>query len=203
MKKSIVAVVALVMVAFSASAQHKRIQKHGQHKKAMAHQLNLSDAQKAQAKANHELFKKQMQELNKNENITVKEFRDRKAALHKDHKAAMQNLLTPEQKAQMAQMKADKKAKRAEMSAKRMDKMKQQLQLSDDQMAKMKAAREGLKTKLQAIKSNESLDRQQRKEQLMALKKDHKAQWDNILTAEQKEKLKTLKQRRSAKAEAK
>lgn len=203
MKKSIVAVVALVMLAFSASAQHKRIQKHGQHKKAMAHQLNLSDAQKAQAKANHELFKKQMQELNKNENITVKEFRDRKAALHKDHKAAMQNLLTPEQKAQMAQMKADKKAKRAEMSAKRMDKMKQQLQLSDDQVAKMKAAREGLKTKLQAIKSNESLDRQQRKEQLMALKKDHKAQWDNILTAEQKEKLKTLRQKRSAKAEAK
>lgn len=203
MKKSIVAVVALVMVAFSASAQHQRMQKHGQHKKAMAHQLNLNDAQKAQAKTNHELFRKQMQELNKNENITVKEFRDRKAALHKDHKAAMQNLLTPEQKAQMAKMKADKKAKRAEMSAKRMDKMKQQLQLSDDQVGKMKATREGLKTKLQAIKNNEGLDRQQRKEQLMALKKEQKAQFDTILTAEQKEKLKTLRQKRSAKAEAK
>jgi Spy/CpxP family protein refolding chaperone len=203
MKKSIVAVLALVMVAFSASAQHQRMQKNGQHKKAMAQQLNLSDAQKAQAKANHELFKKQMQELNKNENITVKEFRDRKAAMHKDHKAAMQNLLTPEQKAQMAQMKADKKAKRAEMNAKRMDRMKQQLQLSDDQMTKMKAAREGLKTKLQAIKNNEGLDRQQRKEQMMALKKDQKVRFDNILTAEQKEKLKTLRQKRSAKTEAK
>lgn len=203
MKKSMLAVVALVMVAFSASAQHKRIQKHGQHKKAIAHQLNLTDAQKAQAKANHELFRKQMQELNKNENITVKEFRDRKAALHKDHKAAMQSLLTAEQKAKMTQIKADKKVKKQEMMAKRMDRMKQQLQLSDDQVAKMKTAREGMKTKLMAIKNNEGLDRQQRKEQLMALKKEQKAQFDNILTAEQKEKLKTFKHKRSAKAEAK
>ena len=44
-----------------------------------------------------------MQELNKNESITVKEQRDRKAAILKERKTKMDGLLTAEQKTKMTE----------------------------------------------------------------------------------------------------
>lgn len=201
MKKVVLAVLVLATVGFSANAQHKPMKRQGQHRQ-MA-KLNLTEAQRTQAKAINEQFKTRMQELNKKESITVKEYRAQKETLRKEQRASMQALFTPEQKAQIEQMKAEGKARKEAGYAKRMDKMKQRLQLSEDQMAKMKASREGLRSKLQAIKSNESLSRDQRKEQVMALRKEYKNSFDNILTAEQKEKLKAVRNKRPARMEAK
>ena len=84
MKKIILSVLVLSLV-YSVYAQEiperKREkpmmhQKHndGIHKKGMAmNQLNLTDAQKEQFKAQKESFRKKMEDLEKNDNITVKE----------------------------------------------------------------------------------------------------------------------------------
>jgi Spy/CpxP family protein refolding chaperone len=202
MKRLLIAVLALGIVA-TTSAQHKRERKQGHHRQQMAQQLNLSEAQRTQAKALAAQYKTRMQELNKNEGITVKEYRDKKEALRKEQKAGMQALLTPEQRAQVAKAKADRKAQHEAKMARRMKQMQERLQLSEAQVAQMQAARQGLKSRLEAIKSNQSLSRQQRKEQLMALKKERKAQFDNMLTPEQKEKMKALRQKRGPKTEAK
>ena len=115
---------------------------HQKHQKGMmAKQLNLSDAQKAQAKTINEDARKKMQELNKNENITVKEMRNRKAAIQKEKKTKMDGLLTADQKTKQAQLKTEHKAKKEAGYAKRIDKMKTNLNLSDDQVAKLKAQR--------------------------------------------------------------
>ena len=82
-------------------------------------------------------------ELNKNENITVKESRDKKEALRKEQKEKMLAILTPEQKTKLEQLKKDREVKREAMTSKRLDKMKTKLNLSDDQMAKIKAGSEG------------------------------------------------------------
>ncbi|MEI9908598.1 MAG: hypothetical protein WDO71_02390 [Bacteroidota bacterium] len=47
----------------------------------------------------NEHFRKQSEELRKQDNITVKESREKMEALRKDHHAKFQSILTAEQKA--------------------------------------------------------------------------------------------------------
>ena len=204
MKCIIVTLLAVSAFSFSATAQEKREMKPGHqpgmhkphHGMMMAKELNFSEDQKKQAKLNHENFKKKMQELNKNESITVKEQRDRKALLMKEQKGKMDALLTPEQKNKMALLKADRKAKHEEHFTKHLDKMKTALALTDNQVSQLKTQREGMQTRFNAIKENGSLSRVQKKEQLMALKAEAKEQHNKIFTPEQLKKMEEMKKKR-------
>jgi len=208
MKNIVATLFAVSALAFSATAQEKReskpghmhdgMQKH-QHGMMMAKQLNFSEEQKKQAKANHEEFRQKMQELNKNENITVKEMRDRKEALMKEQKAKMDALLTPDQKAKLEQLKAERKAKGEEHFTKHLDKMKTTLGLTDSQISELKANRAEMHAKFKAIKENESLTREQKHEQLMNLRTEAKEQHKKILTAEQQKKMEEMKKNHSKK----
>ena len=207
MKKVLIPLIAIFAFAVTANAQDK-MGKKGQHykhhqKDMMAKQLNFSDDQKAQAKTINEDARKKMQELNKNENITVKEQRDRKAAIQKERKTKMDGLLTAEQKTKQAQLKAEHKAKKEEQYAKHLDKMKTNLSLSDEQVAKLKTQHTANHAKAEKIKNNESLSREQKKEQMMALKTDAKAQHDKILTPEQLKKKEEMKKNREGKSRIK
>ena len=106
MKNPLITLFAVAALPTSATAQEKRMMKHPGKMKhqhgMMARDLNLSEDQKKQAKTYREDFRKKMQELNKNENITVKEMRDRKEALQKEQRNKMQSLLTAEQKNKIA-----------------------------------------------------------------------------------------------------
>ncbi len=204
MKKVLIPLIALLALTISVSAQDKMGKKSHQHHKhqkgMMAKQLNFTDAQKSQAKAINEDSRKKMQELNKNENITVKEQRDRKAAIMKERKTKMDGLLTAEQKTKQTQLKAEHKAKREAGYAKHLDKMKTNLNLTDDQVAKLKTQRTVNHAKAEQIKNNESLSREQKKEQMMALKTEAKAQHNKIFTPEQLKKKEEMKKNRSDKS---
>ncbi len=206
MKKVLVPLIALLALTATTNAQNKMgKQKHHQHhqKGMMAKQLNFSEAQKTQAKAINEDSRKKMQELNKNESITVKEQRDRKAAIQKERKTKMDGLLTAEQKAKQTQLKADHKAKKEAGYAKRLDKMKTNLNLSDEQVTKLKVQRTATHAKAEKIKNNESLSREQKKEQMMALKSEAKNQHDKIFTPEQLKKREEMKKNHGNKSKAK
>lgn len=201
MKNISVTLFAVAALTFSASAQQPgMMKKHGHmkhgHGKMMAKQLNFSEEQKKQAKINREDFRNKMQELNKNENITVKEMRDRRATLLKEQKTKMDALLTPEQKTKMEQMRATQKVKRNEHFAKHLDKMKTQLSLSDQQVAELKTQRENMQSKLMAIKQNQSLSREQKRDQLLALKTEAKEQHKKIFTADQMKKMEEMRKKR-------
>jgi Spy/CpxP family protein refolding chaperone len=208
MKKILLSLLAVVTITVAANAQkehHKKCEggKHGMMHKGMAmKELNLTDAQKQQMKANHEAMKAKKAELEKNEGITVKEYRDRKEALNKEQKAKMLGLLTPEQKAKMEQLKKDKQAKYEMKAAQRLDKMKSKLGLTDDQVAKIKADKAANHAKFKAIKDNESLSRSERKEQLMALKEQNKDGIKKYLTPEQAKKMEEFKKKKGDKKEA-
>jgi hypothetical protein len=152
-------------------------------------QLNLTQAQKEQFKAQHESFRKQMEELKKNDNITVKEWRNRMASLRKDQQAKMQAILTGEQKAQIEKMKAEHKAMQEIDAKARMEKMKLHLGLSDDQVAKITRNRTAMMEKMKALRENDKMDMDQKKEQMKALMKNQKEQMKSILTEEQMKKL--------------
>jgi Spy/CpxP family protein refolding chaperone len=199
MKKLLATLFVTALFTVSATAQEKRpmkrghMQMHKHHRHMMAKQLNFSEDQKKQAKIYNEDFRKKMQDLNKNESITVKEQRDRKEALRKEQRTKMQGLLTPEQKTKMAQLKADGQKKKEEHFARHLDKMKITLNLTDAQVAQMRSQREATQLKMKAIRENESLSREERKSKMMALKAEAKEQHKKILTPEQLKKMEELK----------
>lgn len=206
MKKIFIPIIAIFALTVSTNAQHQKGKSgnHRQHQKGMmAEELNFTEAQKTQAKTINADYRKQMQELDKNESITVKTMRDRKSAIQKEKKTRMEELLTPDQQTKKKTMISEQKAKKEAGQAKRMDKMKTNLSLSDDQVNKLKSVRATTQTKAEKIKIDESLSREQKKEQLMALKADAKKQHEKTFTAEQQKKLAEQKQTRGEKIRSK
>ncbi|MDX2047673.1 MAG: hypothetical protein SFU87_12865 [Chitinophagaceae bacterium] len=206
MKWTLLGLVMAAFVSFAATAQEK--EKQGQHhpRKMMkrhradvAKQLNFSDAQKQQLKTINEDFRKKMQELNSNENITVKEMRDRKAALVKDHKTSMQQLLTAEQKTKLEQMKRERKAIHEVNAKARLEKAKIKLGLSDAQASQLSNLGSSFKSKMKSLKENESLSRTDKREQIKKLAEEHKAEVKKLLTEEQLKKMEEMRRHRKEK----
>ena len=125
MKKLLALSVAACIFSFAASAQTERTvaaadapQAHGRHqhkheKGEMMKQLNLTKEQKAQMKVQHKEMKAKKDALKKEDNITVKEMRERRAALKAEQKTKTDAILTGEQKTKMAELKKQKMADRA------------------------------------------------------------------------------------------
>jgi Spy/CpxP family protein refolding chaperone len=194
-------VVAISAVAANAQEKHegyKGMRKHHHHGMAIE-KLNLSEDQKAQFKTLNADFHSQMQALQKQDNLTVKEWKNRKETLSREHKAKIQSLLTKEQKDQLAKMKQDRKAKMEEMSAKRMDMMKQRLALTDAQSAQIKDLNSELHEKIKGIRENQSLAKEEKREQIKSLVKENREKMKSILTEEQLQKMKDGRHNRQEK----
>lgn len=199
MKKLLAGMLALALFTFSANAQENGKMKHHTHhhgKDMMMKGITLSDAQKEQLKASRESTKSQLKELNKNEDITVKEYKARKAAIMKTQKEQMDKLLTKEQKNQLAQNKAERKGRHEAGMVKRLDKMKTRLNLSDEQVKKIKSNSEASMAKVKAIRENEQLSPGDKKAQLMAIRESQKNSFKEILTPEQISKMEEMKKDR-------
>jgi Spy/CpxP family protein refolding chaperone len=151
-------------------------------------QLNLTDAQKDQFKAQKESFRKQMEELKKNDNITVKEWKSRMETLRKDHKTKMQAILTPDQKARIEKMKAEHKAMMEVDAKARMEKMKIHLGLTDEQAAKINKNRTEMIEKMKALREDDKMDPEKKKEKMKEIREKQKEQMKSILTEEQMKK---------------
>ena len=200
--KSIIAILlSITTMVFSVNAQESKEMhhKHFHQKGMMLSKLNLTQSQKEQLKANREAYQKAVLNLEKNELITLKDYRTQKEELHKTQKAKMMAMLTPEQKNQLVQLKQERKAKHEMMAAQRMEKMKTWLNLTDEQVAKIKAERSAIHSQVIAIRENEKLSQVEKKEQIMALKEQHKGSIKKYLTPEQISKMEELKKNRMEK----
>ena len=147
--------------------------------------INLTDAQKQQAKALNEDYNTKVKNLEKDENITLKDYRAKKASLEQERKSKFQALLTPEQKDKIAQDRKARSEKMKMMAQKRLDKMKTDLNLTDDQVAKIQEERKSSMDQMKAIRENSSLSEDQKREQLMDLHKSMHDSMNKILTADQ------------------
>jgi protein CpxP len=201
MKKIIVSMTALGCFILSATAQDKMaMQNNFDHRKEMMiKQLDLTPDQQKQLAADRANFKTQMIALNKDESITVKDYRDKKFALRKEQKAAFMAILTPDQQTKLVQIKQNMKAKMDTIAAKRLDRMKLQLNLSDEQVATLKANRQAMRTKIEMLLQNDSLSRIDLKTQLMAIKEANKDSMKTVLTVDQYSKWQELRKERMEK----
>ncbi|MEO5948149.1 MAG: hypothetical protein ABIP79_15130 [Chitinophagaceae bacterium] len=158
--------------------------------------LNLTEDQKAQFKTQRESFHKQMEDLKKNDNITVKEWNAKKDAMQKENKAKMQSFLTADQKGQIEKNKVEGKKKTETKTKERGEKMKTQLGLSDVQSAQLKKNREATQQKMKFIKEDSKMSEEQKKEQIKELMKAQKESMKSILTEEQMKKMKESNHRK-------
>jgi Spy/CpxP family protein refolding chaperone len=207
MKRIIVSVLAIALALTAAQAQeiHERksdgvhkedYKKH--HGEEMAN-LNLTEEQKTKFKSMNEDFRKQMEDLRKQDNITVRESREKMEALRKEHHAKVEALLTTEQKAQLEKNKQERGIKMQERGKAHREKMKKELNLTDEQSAKLDASRKKMAEKMQSIRDDKSLTEEQVKEKSRELRKEQMQSMKSILTEEQLKKMKEMRKHHARK----
>jgi Spy/CpxP family protein refolding chaperone len=204
MKKIILSAVVLTMALASQAqeiperkTERPPMMERKKHHPGMEFQkLNLTEDQKAKFKTQNESFRKQMEELKKNDNITVKDWKANAEKLRKEHKANIDGILTSDQKAQIQKMKTEGKEKHEAMAKKMGDRMKTTLGLSDEQSAKLQKNRAETGEKMKSIRESKSLSDEQKKEQMKEMMKKQKETMKSILTEEQLKKLKETKHTR-------
>lgn len=199
MKKILVALVALT-VSFGAIAQgeSKRENRLGKEKIA---ELNLTDSQKEQMKAEKDVLKKKLEELRGNTGMSTEDMKKNRLEIMKTHKEAVKSILSPEQQEKVKEMRKERNAEGSKVSGEgrgkkmkeRVEEIKQELNLSEEQSTKMKTLNEKLKANMKRIRDNSSLSQEQKKEQVKSLMANHKSSVDAILTAEQKTKMDAIR----------
>ncbi len=152
--------------------------------------LNLTAEQKENFQKLRAEHQQKLADLKKQDNITVKEYRDRMSALKKEQHEKMQSVLTSEQKEQLKKSREEQKVKTEEMMKKRGEKMKTELNLTVDQSAKLDKSRKELGDKMKALRENKTLSDEQRQTQMKELMKSHRDNMKTILTPEQLQKMK-------------
>ena len=185
------------VITLMAAAQHQEMKPHhgkGKHQKEqLMQQLQLTDAQQQSIKASNLAFKEQLTALNKNEQISVKEFRDKKDELQKAHKAKVMSILTEGQKEQLNKLKSERKAEHEAKADHKIEKLKNRLQLTDDQVAHIKADRIQISNQMEAIHNNEQLSRVDKKAQLDQLKEQKKGILKKYLNTQQLAQMEQMK----------
>lgn len=201
MKNVIVSAAVILMASLSVKAQEIPERETGESKpiikekivnKKERDNLQLTDAQKVQLKSMNEDLRKKMDDLRKQDNLTVKEYREKMDALRTERQSQFQSILTDQQKSQMQKDKEANKARAEQFGKKRQAKMKEELNLTDDQMAKMNENRKASMEKINSIRDDKSLNEGQKKDQIKEIMKAQREKTKSILTKEQQKKMKEL-----------
>jgi Spy/CpxP family protein refolding chaperone len=194
---------ALAIVLFIGAAQAQATEegrsRHGRKGGDMFKELSLTADQQAKIKSIREAEKTEMKSL-KSDGKTEADKAARKE-LHSKYKAQIESVLTTEQKAKLKEGKkggrgegfgkGDRKGQRGEFG--------KDLNLTSDQKAKVTSINSEFKTKMQAIKSNQSLPEDQKKEQFKQLAEAHKTNLKAVLTQDQINKLQEAKKNNKGK----
>ncbi|MGK2861666.1 MAG: hypothetical protein ACSLE0_07010 [Chitinophagaceae bacterium] len=205
MKKTLFVALVACLVITTTQAQEVKDSKPGKHHMMKKHHrgeefknLDLSEDQKARIKSLNEENHKQMAELKKNDNVTVKEWKAKMEAQRKDHHAKIQSVLTPDQQAQIKKSRQEKNVRNQDRSKARMEKMKTDLGLSEKQSAQLESSRMAMVEKMKTIREDGSINDEQKKEKAKELKTKHKEDLKSILTDEQQKKWDEQRQKHSS-----
>jgi Spy/CpxP family protein refolding chaperone len=200
MKRILSGVAVLLLITATAQAQPDTSKRnpHGVYQ-----QMNLTADQRTKLKTLREEFKHKAYGL-RNEPLPEAERKTKMQALHKEHRAGMEAILTPAQKQQLARIKEVHKGSWKEGNRlngkmhKQAKKLQEELNLSTEQQAKLKAIRVEYKTKVQSVYNDQALSETAKRSKLHELKKAQREEQKMVLTKEQAEKLKALRHERAA-----
>ncbi|MFN2457793.1 MAG: hypothetical protein ABR502_06310 [Chitinophagaceae bacterium] len=201
MKKIIIAVLIFAFTgSVNAQKNGKEKIKHNQRTHhEIRQQVNLSNDQQTRIRSINENFRKQMEELRKQDQLTVKEMNEKKHSLQKQHKQDIQAVLTAEQKEQLAKSKKEQKEKGLKSRKEKAGKISEEVDLTNDQRQKITQLRESYHAKAEALKNDNTLTKEQKRERLQELMKQQRAEMKTILTEEQIQKLQSRERKRPGK----
>lgn len=147
--------------------------------------IRYTPDQRKQMMAINKEYRQKAADLYKQDNITLKQYKDGLIALNKDKKEKLAALLTQQQKDQLAARTKRMDENRQVMEAAHLERLKLNLNLTDDQVAKIKAGQENLHSQVKAIHENDNLLPQQKMEQMKALLAKRNDTYKSVLTPEQ------------------
>jgi Spy/CpxP family protein refolding chaperone len=200
MKRILSGVAVLLLLTVTAKAQPDSAKKHPH---GAYHQMNLTADQRAKLKTLREEFKHKAYGL-RNEPLPEEERKTKMQALHKEHRASMEAILTPAQKQQLTRIKEVHKGSWKEGNRlngkmhKPAEKLQEELNLTTEQQAKLKAIRVEYKTKMQSVYNDQALSETAKRSKLHELKKAQRQEQKTVLTKEQAEKLQALRHEHAA-----
>jgi hypothetical protein len=152
---------------------------------ARMNRIHYSAEQHKQMRTINEDFRKKSQDLYKQDNITLREYKSQLLALQKDKKSKIQNLLTPDQKNEMEKWKKHASEEMQVKAAANLERMKIHLNLSDDQTAKIRSQQTEFRSKMRAIHQNDDLLPYQKKDQMKTLIAKRQDAMKSVLTPDQ------------------
>ncbi len=158
--------------------------------------LHYSPEQRKQMQAINTEYHKKSADLYKNDNLTLREYKAQLLVLQKEKKSKLQNLLTPEQKNQVAAFKKRADENAQVMAAAHLERMKIRLKLSDNQVTAIKSQQQKMRTQIQSIRENENLMADQKREQIRSLAMKQKDEIKSVLTPEQVSQLDSMHKQR-------
>ena len=158
--------------------------------------VHYTPGQRKQVQAINESYRKKSADLYKNDNLTLREYKSQLLALQKDRKAKMNALLTADQKTAIANWKkrADEHAQIS--AAARLERMKIRLNLTDLQTASIKSQQQMLRSQMLAIRENDNLLPEQKREQMRDLVSKQKDALKSVLTPDQLSQLESMHKQR-------
>jgi hypothetical protein len=179
-------------------AFHRPGQNRGRNRFGRGHHefVHYTPEQRKQVMAINKDDRQKREDLFKQDNITLKQYKAGLLALDKEKKAKLQALLTPQQKDQLAIRHKKMDENRQVMAAAHLERLRLQLNLTDDQVTQIKAGQQNLRNQTQAIRDNDNLLPQEKRQQIKALMTARNDNFKTILTADQYSKFQRMKNRR-------
>ena len=182
-------------------------------RKEMMKDLNLTESQRTQMKLLNEDFKNKMQSLKSDNSLSAEQVKQKRLELTKQHHSNIESLLTSDQKKIWKEKRDDMRDDMRDEHGKgnrktgqfgnrkdrhnRVGDVTKNLNLSPEQQKNVATINQKFKASVDNIRTNTSLTREQKKEQLKDLHKDHKQSIESLLTSDQKKQLKeTMKNNR-------
>lgn len=198
MKKLLIVITACLFITTVVTAQEKRSIENKrteikQHRKAIVKDLNLTTEQKSKMKSINQDYKSKMMDLKSDDNITRGDFKGKMKKLQDARKSETQAVLSVEQQ---NKIKESKEIKKEEIKNKRKDrgeKIKSELNLTDDQQTTLKTNRKAMHAEIKTVKDNVALTKDEKREKIKTLKEKQKETMKTVLTPDQVQKLKDLK----------
>jgi Spy/CpxP family protein refolding chaperone len=211
MKRILTTALAIVLFVGASQAQDKP--HHGNRSEKFGKELNLTAEQKAKLQSLREAQKKEMVALKQGGQVNP----EQRKAIHEKYKAQYEAILTPAQKEEMQKNKEEWKEKGKERKegkgmgkkGRDMDRgsnfgyqaafFKKELNLTASQETTLKGIFQEFQTKSKELRSNTSLSKEQKREQMQSLSKQYMDKGKAVLNAEQIQKLDQMKTRHKGK----
>ena len=164
----------------------------------LATKLNLTDAQKSQIQSISTRARTDAQAVKSDTNLSVEQKRAQMKTIRTNAREAINAVLIPAQREQLQQVRKEGRGKRGAKRGENDVKFSQKLGLSLSQQTQIKSIRQRAQTDIQAVRSNTTLSKNDKRTQLNTIHDNVQNAISAVLTPAQRDQREAMKAERKA-----